>query len=48
MTLRLKIAAVWFILVAYSLLVSSAVQKSATVDEQSHLFRGGFFLLNCS
>ncbi len=29
---------------AYALLVSSALQKSATVDEQSHLFRGVAYL----
>ncbi len=29
---------------AFALLVSSAVQKSATVDEQSHLFRGVAYL----
>ena len=33
----LVILIIWL---AYTLMLSSAVQKSATVDEQSHLFRG--------
>jgi hypothetical protein len=32
------------LLLAYALLVSSALRHSATVDEQSHLFRGAAFL----
>ena len=32
------------LLLGYSLMVSSAVRKSATVDEQSHLFRGAAYL----
>ncbi|MBK8987632.1 MAG: phospholipid carrier-dependent glycosyltransferase [Chloroflexi bacterium] len=35
------VALLWL---AFALLVSSAVQKSATVDEQSHLFRGIAYL----
>ncbi len=32
------------LLLGYGLMVSSAVRKSATVDEQSHLFRGAAYL----
>lgn len=37
-------AAVLLLLVSYALMVSSALRKSATVDEQSHLFRGAAYL----
>jgi hypothetical protein len=36
--------AILLFLLAYSLMVSSVLQKSATVDEQSHLFRGVAYL----
>ncbi|MCA9957611.1 MAG: hypothetical protein KC443_01170, partial [Anaerolineales bacterium] len=36
--------AVLLMWLAFALLLSSAVQKSATVDEQSHLFRGVAYL----
>lgn len=44
MTKRVKWAAVLLISLAYFLMVSSAIRKSATVDEQSHLFRGIAYL----
>jgi 4-amino-4-deoxy-L-arabinose transferase-like glycosyltransferase len=37
-------AAVFLLLLSYGLMVSSALRKSATVDEQSHLFRGAAYL----
>ncbi|WP_420631971.1 phospholipid carrier-dependent glycosyltransferase [Candidatus Leptofilum sp.] len=36
--------AVFVLLLAFALMASSALQKSATVDEQSHLFRGVAYL----
>lgn len=38
--LFVRLAAAGILLLAFGLMVSSAVRKSATVDEQSHLFRG--------
>jgi 4-amino-4-deoxy-L-arabinose transferase-like glycosyltransferase len=37
-------AAVAILLLAFALMTSSAIRKSATVDEQSHLFRGAAYL----
>ena len=39
-----RLLALSVLLLAYGLLVSSALRKSATVDEQSHLFRGVAYL----
>lgn len=39
-----RLIAAGLLLLAYFLMVSSALQKSATVDEQSHLFRGVAYL----
>ena len=41
---RQRLFALVMFLLAYLLMVSSASQKSATVDEQSHLFRGAAYL----
>ena len=38
--IRAKLLFVGLLVLSYGLIVSSAVEKSATVDEQSHLFRG--------
>ncbi|MEZ4518384.1 MAG: phospholipid carrier-dependent glycosyltransferase [Chloroflexota bacterium] len=39
------LAAAVLLLLAFGLMVSSAVRKSSTVDEQTHLFRGTAYLL---
>ena len=41
---RMRFVAAGLLLLAFGLMLSSAIRKSATVDEQSHLFRGVAYL----
>lgn len=43
--LRARLLAALILLIAYALMLSSAIRKSSTVDEQTHLFRGAAYLL---
>lgn len=43
--LLMRLLVVMVLLVAYTLMLSSSVRKSSTVDEQTHLFRGAAYLI---